>query len=126
MVRMPHSDTLKLLEKLNVTSMACLSSQQERPCTQLCSVDPLLNLSFHAISHDSKIDAGFLWFSSIYNLSNNIHMTRLPKKKLESHTEFTLFPKIPISEYSSSQSYIHLYSKYLSSVYHTPNTLLAF
>ena len=82
MVRMAHSDTLKLLKKLNVTSMASLYSQQERSCAQLCSIDPSLNLSFHAISHDSEIDSGFLCFSSVYHLPNNIHKTSLPRKKL--------------------------------------------
>lgn len=80
MGRMAHSDTLKLLKKLNVTSMASLCSQQERFYAQLCSVDLFLNLSFHVISHDSEIDAGFLSFSSISHLPNNMPQTGLPKK----------------------------------------------
>lgn len=74
---MAHSDTLKLLKKLNVTSMASLCSQQERFCAQFCSIDLLLNLSFHVISCDLERDAGYLYFSSIYHLPNNIPYDRV-------------------------------------------------
>lgn len=77
MVRMAHGDTLKLLKKLNVISLASLCSQQERFYAQLCSTDLLLKLSFYAISHDSEIDAGFLCVSSIYHLPNNMPHDRV-------------------------------------------------
>ena len=72
MAMIVHSDILKLLWKLSVTSMASLCSQKGRFCAPFCSVDLLLNLSFHAISHDSDIDAGLLHFSSVYYWPNNI------------------------------------------------------